>query len=98
MCGRVTDVPKEDEDMHSEENFREDASGADRDPPTSSHGRMRTLGGGQSPRVGRGLAFSQHSDLVLFWPVGNDERGWREEGRLKITMRACAIGPDLGVA
>lgn len=39
MCGRVTDVPKEDEDMHSEENFREDASGADRDPPTSSHGR-----------------------------------------------------------
>lgn len=44
------------------------------------------------------MAFSQHSDLVLFWPVGNDERGWREEGRLKITMCACAIGPDLGVA
>lgn len=74
MCGRVTDVPKEDEDMHSEENFREDASGADRDPPTSSHSAVVSLPGWEEA-----LAFSQHSDLVLFWPVGNDERGWREE-------------------
>lgn len=74
-------------------------------PPeqTETRPRVHTDGRAHSAVVSlpgweEALAFSQHSDLVLFWPVGNDERGWREEGRLKITMRACAIGLGLGVA
>lgn len=63
---------------------------------------MHALGSGQSPRVGRGprvlwpwLSPSTVSDLVLFWPVGNDKRDWREEGRQTAKDETVAENNDV---